>query len=395
MAARRTQVGLRRRRSGLSGLSAPTGARTLSAEPPRADPPPRGPKSWDARVGASRAARAFLVVALTWAALPGCVGLSDEETNVLTVHLQNSTLFFQQASYRQALHQANMALVLDEHHMGMRIIKGFCLTKLGATQGTEAELDQALEIFDDLKPGRGGKDYRTWLGSGEAHMARALKHQQALERIERRLKSDFLTEEGRESELEKAADEAEGKSEQLLLAEEDLRKVLDFPLHHDNTYALLDLIVTVNMAGDRPDESVALCRRAIDLLVEGIQLTRETLNDGIRLSPSKKVDLQQRVDESLGKERQLRQILVSIDFARGSYQRCLDEIGSLEERQLITASDHLLRADIFEKLGMLPDALDELDVFLRMRSRLTDYDGVASETLRRIDALRAKIAASS
>gem|GEM_PF-1913730 len=367
----------------------------MNAKTKLSELPPRGPVVQDARAGGSRAARALLLVALTWAALPGCVGLSDEETNVLTVHLQNSTLFFQQASYRQALHQANMALVIDEHHMGMRIIKGFCLTKLGATQGTEAELDQALEIFDDLKPGRGGEDYRTWLGSGEAHMARAQKHQQALERIERRLESDFLTEDGREAEVEKATEEAEAKSDHLLLAEEDLRHVLTFPLHQDNTYALLDLIVTVNMDGQRQDESVALCRRAIDLLVEGIELTRETLNDGIRLSPSKKVDLQKRVDESLSKERQLRQILVSIDFARGSYQRCLDEISSLEERQLITASDHLLRADIFEKLGMLPDALDELDVFLRMRSRLTDYDDVASDTLRRIDALRAKIAASS
>lgn len=336
-----------------------------------------------------------LAAGLTCGALPSCAGLSDEDTNILSLHLQNSTLFFQQGSYRQAMHQANMALIMDESHIGMRIIKGFCLTKLGAAQGTVTEIDTAIEIFDDLKPGAGGDDYRTWLGSGEAHMARALRHQQAVERIGRRLASDFLTEDGRELELEQAESEAEQKTRHLNRAERDLRRVLTFPRHADNTYALLDLIVTVNMQGGRDDESAVLCRRVIELLVEGIELTRETLNDGIRLSPSKKVDLQQRVTDSLDKERQLRQILVTIEYGRGSYQRCLEVLGTLEERQLMSAADHLLRADIYEKIGMLPDALDALDVFLRIRSRSVAFDEVAGEILRRSDELRAKIAAGT
>ncbi|MFT7463231.1 MAG: hypothetical protein ACI9EF_001575 [Pseudohongiellaceae bacterium] len=367
----------------------------LTATPSgRREPPVRSPALRGSGPGWSGASRLLLVAGLLCGSLTSCAGLSKEETDVLSVHLQNSTLFYQQGSYRQALHQASMALLLEEDHVGMQIIKGFCLTKLGAVQGNVAEIDNALELFDDIKGGRGGEDYRTWLGSGEAHTARAVAHQQEFERSQRRLASDFLTADGRDLEEEQAEEEAQGQAEHLALAERDMRRVFTFPLHADNTYALLDLIVIVNMDGDREDESVALCRRATKLLVEGIELTRETLNNGLSLSPSKRVSLQQRVEKSLSNERQLRQILVTIEYSRGSYQRCLAELNGLEERQLITAADHLLRAGLFEKLGMLPDALDELDVFLRIRSRLVDFDQVASNTLQHIEELRATIAAS-
>jgi hypothetical protein len=225
-------------------------------------------------------------------------------------------------------------------------------------------------------------------------MMRALRHQQQLERIERRLASDFLTDDGREFESEQLEQEREERKRNLEVAEDDLRHVLQFSLHADNTYALMDLVVVLNMQGTRSDESSAVARRTIDLLVQGIELTRETLNNTLRLSPSKKVDLQRRVEENLEKERQLRQVLVAIEFERGSYQRCLDELAALEERQLMAFADHQLRAEIYESIGMLPDALDELEVFLRLRARNTEYDDVARETLRRIDELQEKIAAS-
>jgi hypothetical protein len=324
----------------------------------------------------------------------GCVGLSDEDTNVLSLHLENSTMFFQQGSYLQSMHQADMALSLDDDHVGMRIIKGFCLTKLSTIQGTVSGLDEAIELFDDLKHGAGEEDYRTWLGSAEARLSRALRNRQQGEVIQRRLESDFLSEEGREAESEQLELEQEDQARNLSVAEFDLRRVLRFPLHADNTYALMDLIVVLNMDTARQDESVSVAKRTIDLLVEGIELTRETLNDFIRLSPTKKVSLQQRVETSLDKEQQLRQIIVAIEFERGSYQRCLDELAALEERQLMAFSDHQLRAEIYESIGMLPDALDELQVYLRLRARTYEFDDVARDTLQRIDELRARIAAA-
>lgn len=225
-------------------------------------------------------------------------------------------------------------------------------------------------------------------------MTRALRHQQQLERIERRLMSDFLTDEARKFESDQYDLEHEEREDNLEVAEHDLRRVLQFPLHSDNTYAMMDLVVVLNMRGTRDDESGAIARRTIELLVQGIELTRETLNDTLRLSPTKRVDLQRRVKEDLEKERQLRQVLVAIEFERGSYQRCLDELAALEERQLMDLTDHQLRADIYESIGMLPDALDELEVFLRLRARDAKFDDVARETLRRIDELQEKIAAS-
>lgn len=383
MAARRTQVGLRRRRP---GLTSPLSSHEVVQRVLRSErtPAPRP------RFAPSLA----LAAGLAWALGPGCLGLSDQDTNVLSLHLQNSTMFFQRGSYRQSMHQADMALNLDSSHVGMRIIKGFCLTKLGAMQGTVDGIDEAIELFDDLKHGAGSDDYRTWLGSGEAHMTRALRHQQQLERIERRLMSDFLTDEARKFESDQYDLEHEEREDNLEVAEHDLRRVLQFPLHSDNTYAMMDLVVVLNMRGTRDDESGAIARRTIELLVQGIELTRETLNDTLRLSPTKRVDLQRRVKEDLEKERQLRQVLVAIEFERGSYQRCLDELAALEERQLMDLTDHQLRADIYESIGMLPDALDELEVFLRLRARDAKFDDVARETLRRIDELQEKIAAS-
>lgn len=56
----------------------------------------------------------------------GCFGLNDDDLAVLDVHQQNSQMYFQSGSWLQAMHQANMALALDEDLVGMRLIKGHC-----------------------------------------------------------------------------------------------------------------------------------------------------------------------------------------------------------------------------------------------------------------------------
>lgn len=366
MAARRTQVGLRRRGPGLSARPAPAATR----------------RGWSLT-------RPLL--ALVLAGLPACLGLSEQETRVLEVHTQNSQMFYQQGSYMQSLQQANQALTLDQDHMGMRVIRGFCLTKIGAAREAEEQLDQSLEVFEQLKDDD-VVDYRAWLGSGEAHLARAMQHERVIKRIDRRLASDFLTPEARTSELAQREREAAAAKQHLEVAEADLRHVLAMPLHQDETYAMMELVVVLDRQGGRDDETGALARRAVDQIVQSIDLTRERLNKTLQIVPSKKLEMQRRIEDQLDKERQLRDIIIGIELDRGSTQRALAELSAIEERQLMRPGHHATRAELYEQLGMWTEALAEWETFLRLRAGQHGYDDVAAESYDRIESLQARIA---
>lgn len=310
---------------------------------------------------------------------------------MLDVHTQNSQMFYQRGSYLQSLQQANQALKLDEDHTGMRIIRGFCLTKIGDARETEEQLEESLDAFEQLKQD-GAEDYRVWMGAGEAHLARALQHERVVARIDRRLSSDFLTPEARENEQAQREAEQEGVERHLALAEENLRAVLDMPLHEDEAYALIELVVVIDRQGGREEEAVTLARRAVDQIVQSIDLTRERLNKTVQLVPSKKLEMQRRVEEQLDKERQLRDIIVTIERNRGSTQRALEELAALEERQLMMPTHHALRADLYEDVGMWTEALAAWETFLRLRAGSHGYDDVAAEAYDHIETLQGRIA---
>ena len=325
----------------------------------------------------------------------GCVGLSDDEQRVLDVHQQNSQMYFQSGAWRQALHQANMALKLDDDLMGMRIIKGHCLTRLGSTQDSIESLDASVELFDDLCSGAGQDDHRAWMGSGQAHLARAMYRQAELDRIERRLASDFLTEAGRKDEQADFEEVRRGRTRDLEQAEASLLRVFEFELQKDNVYAMMDLVSTLLERGDHEDEAVAWARRSVGLLRDAVALNREKLSKDMTVSARHKLDMQKRVEDYLGKEAMLRDIIVTIEFNRGSYQRCLEEYEALESRGMMGASQHFNRAQVYEHLGMWAEAIDDLQAFLRLRARDAEYDDQADEVFDRIEALQRMLATGS
>lgn len=332
--------------------------------------------------------RALLLVLLT----SGCFGLDEQEQAVLDVHQQNSQMFFQSGSWQQALHQADMALKLDDDLLGMRLIKALCLTRLGTGNESREQINGAIAIFDDVCNGDGAEDYRSWLGSGQAHLARARLLQHEVERIDRRLGSDFLTEQGRRDETADRVAVNARRLRDLEFAERHLRRVLEFPIQRDNVYAMIDLTLTLLEGDGREDEAAVWGRRAVALLQDAVALTRETVSKNMNLSPRGRINLQQRIEEYLDKEAMLRGLIITIEFNRGSFQRCLEEYAALEARSMMDAAHYHNRALVYERLGMWSEAIADLEAFLRERSRDQAYDGQVEQVFDRIDVLEQHLA---
>jgi len=332
-----------------------------------------------------------LLVAL---AASGCFGLSEQEQQTLGVHQQNSQMYFQSGSWRQALHQADMALTINDDLIGMRIVKGHCLTRLGNDQGSVASLNTSVELFDELSSGSGQDDHRAWLGAGQAHLARAMYRQSEIDRTERRLASDFLTEQGREDEQDEFDSAMEARERDLDDAERCLARVLEFDLQRDNVYAMMDLVSTLIERGGHEDAAALWARRAINLLQDAVALNREKISKQMTVSARHRLSMQRRVDDYLDKEAMLHELVVTIEFNRGSYQRCLAQYATFEDRGMMGAVQHFNRAQVYENVGMWAEAIDDLQAFLRQRANHAEYDDHAAEVFDRIDRLQVLLASN-
>lgn len=355
--------------------------------------PPLGLRRRGPRLTARRHHRRLAGLAALSLLLAGCAGLSKQEEARLSVHQQNSQDFYQRGYYLQALHQADMALQLDADLVGMRLLKGFCLTKLGRLREDPAVVEQALAIFDDLVSGAGQDDYRSWLGAGQAQLARALLHDAQIARIERRLRSDFLSADGRREEETALAAERAARERRLGQAERHLRRAREVVDQGEDPYVLIELALALNSRGGHDDEVIALSAEAIGQLQESTRLARNTLQKSGNLHARGKLALQRRIDENLEKEQKLRDIVLTIQFNRGAWQACLSELAALDERQLLSADQVLLRAGVHEQIGMLSEAMADLEFWLRLRARTShEYDDVTAQVYTRLDELRSRLA---
>lgn len=366
MATRRTHLGLRRRGSGL--------------KPPRT--PPRAGRS------EPRALTRGLGLGLALALLPGCLGLNQDETNRLDVHQTSSQEFYNANRLPQALQQAEKALELDADHEGMRLIKGFCLMRMGKAFANAEQLDKSIELFDDLRGGSSSANYRAWLGSGQAHFARALLHAEEALKIDRRLASDFLDDAGRERESAWLAAQREGQETHLSRSESALREALALDNQELNLWALIELALVLNTRTGHEDEAAQLTRSALEQLRQQDELTRRNLNRNASLSSSKSLQLEQRMEDNAARERELRDMLATLEYNRGALQAALEQFDILEEHQLMTAVQYYNRSAVYERLGMHTEAADDLEEFLSQRAVDVEYDDVAREIFARIRELR-------
>jgi len=304
------------------------------------------------------------------------------------MHERNSQEFYNDGRYVQAQQQAEMALNLDAERVGMRLMRGFCLVKLGKARGEAGLLNEAVNVFEDLVDTEGDGDYRIWLGTGQAHLARALLHSEEIAKFQRRLDSDFLDEEGREVEMRLMGLEEEDRQAHLKRAERCLGKVLTFDFQDENSYALIDLVLVLNSIGGREDDALALSRRAVDILVQSNELTNSTLQKNINLSSAAKLNLERRIDDNLNKERMLRDIIATLEYNRGDLEASLAALNAMDERQLMTVLHYFNRASLNEQLGYVTEAVADLYTFLRLRAQTDDsFDEVVEETFERIDEL--------
>ncbi len=317
----------------------------------------------------------------------GCLGLSEQDEKRFTLHQRNSQEFYNKGSYVQAVQQAEMALSFDEDSEGMRLMRGYCLTKLGETRNEVVLLDEAIRTLEDLRGTASDKNYRVWLGIGQAHLARAMLSDGEIGRIQWQLSSEFLDDEGRQAESRKLVAERTGRKKHLSEAEHALKKVLDFDLQADNTYALIELALVLNLQGERETEALDYSARAVEQLMQSNQVTNNTLQETHNLSPSFELSLERRIEDNLQKERQLRDAMAHIHYSLGDHEAALEAINGIEQRQLMQAGHYEFRATLHELLLMLDEAVSDLETFLKLRAQNVDFDDVASQTFDRIDKL--------
>jgi tetratricopeptide (TPR) repeat protein len=372
MATRRTHLGLRR---GRPRLSAAGTRHAVGAGPSLA--------------GAAGAAAALALALL----LPGCSSTGENEEERFSLYHENSLNYYDRGSYPQALHQANMALAIEPEDFEVLLIKAFCLIKLGKASGNPIMLDESVEIFEALLETGDGRDkFQTWFGLGSACLARSFEHQAELERIRKRLGSEFLSAEARQLYEEALRTETAAYSARLEQGEDALRRVLDFPLQKDNAYALVDLVLTLNALGSDSVEALSLAERALVQLDESTQVTQNQLQKTTKLSAAGKVDLEQRIANNREKETMLRDLVATMHYNAGDMDGFFRQMRILEERKLMGEVQYFNRAAVHEQLGNYGSAADDLEQFLRLRGRRLEYDedDMAPEVFARIETLRSR-----
>ena len=325
---------------------------------------------------------------------PGC-GLTDEEESRLAFFRESALGAYDRGDYLQSLHQANMALELDDDDPIMYLVRGFCQLKLGKATANPIVIDESLNSFEEVAEDL-DEDFRVFLGLGGAHLARALLDDREIALSERRLESEFLSPESRAAETRRLALDREQQRQHLLEAERYLRQVLDFQLQKDNLYALVDLVLAIDAQGGRDDEAMVFADRALAVNDESTRFTQAALDNNKSLSPGARIDLAQRIEANRDRERLMRDLIATVEFNRRNYEGFLEQMRILEERGLLDEVQLHNRAHVREQLGQYDAAADDLHTMLRMRVRRLDYDQdqLAPEIFRRIEELKARHAES-
>jgi tetratricopeptide (TPR) repeat protein len=327
-----------------------------------------------------------------------CQSLSPEEEARLAVYRENSQHYYDRGDYARALHQADSALELDPEITSVRLVKGFCLLKLGKRADSAGVINKAIEEFDAIADtSDGADDFRVYLGLGTAHLARALVYDSSIVRVESRMTSEFLSSEARTKEQAKLDRARERRADHLVESEAALHRVLAFELQKNNVFALIDLVLVLHSQGGHEAEAKTTAERALALLDEANLITANSLKRNAALSAVQRLDLENRIKNNHEKERQLRDLLATIDLSLGDTRGYLEQMQILEARDLMGEVQYYNRAQVHEDIGLLVEALGDLEQFLRLRSRRFDYeqDNMAPEVFSRIEALRARIGAQA
>ncbi len=366
----------------------------LTAANPRALPA-RRPRS---RPGRHTRSPGRVACCLALTLFSSCFGLAEEEQARLDLHVSNALTFLDSGAYPQALQQAGKALELDSGLESMQLVRGAALLRIGKANSDPKLINEAMDVAEDLSSGwLRDKDFRVYWLLAQCQLARAFLNDDAIDSIGRRLATrDYRDAGERRDDQDRLERERENRRDSLLKAESNLQRVLADPRQADNHHVLTDLVVTLNEIGGREDDVLATSQSALVALDEASLTWRQLQLVPTRTEDRKRLD-QNQIDNNLSRERQLRDIIVTIYFNRGDYEEALAEYEVIEERQLMTAVQHYNRAGVYEQIGDYVRAIDDYEQFLRIRSRFMKYadDDMAPQVFEKLDELRRRAPATT
>ncbi len=333
-----------------------------------------------------------LVAALLGAslALPAC-SLGQETQAKLELHQENCEAYYAQGDYFRALHQAELALTVDEDNVTMRVAKGLCLLRISKLSGDVALLNRSVAVFDDLVEDVSvEEEYQVYLGHGSAHLQRSLAFDDPITQQRNRLDRGFLDAESAESEERMLAAQIAVQAQDLVAAGASFRAVLGLENHAENSYAMVDLVLVLNSQDRHDAEMIGLAEKALDLITENNAVNGRLLENSGGLPPATRYSLERTIETNGDKERLLRDLLATVHFNKGELLLALEQLTLLADRGLMKEAQYFNRAAIYERLGRFDLAVADLQSFLRKRAAYLDYedDTLAPDIFRRIDELR-------
>ncbi|MGQ0554244.1 MAG: hypothetical protein ACT4PU_13615 [Planctomycetota bacterium] len=326
-------------------------------------------------------------------ALPGCLGLSEDEQRKLDFFLENSQSYFERGDYQRALHQADMALGLDADLIEMRLVRAYSLLHLGRPSRNAQQIRASLAEFQALaETSAGAADHRVAMGLGGAYLARARDLESEIALAEQRASSVFLPESGRLAEDAALLALRAQHQQQLASAEHELLRALSFDRQGENLPVLLDLLLVQSQLPDRDAEIFATADRALTLLDESARLAATTLERSPKLPPAARVELQQRLQADRDQEIRLRDLVATVHGRRGDWAAYVQQMDQLAAKDLLGEAQCYGRAGAHEQLGNVDAAIADLETVLKLRSRRLEYDRdeLAPELFRRLAELRAR-----
>ncbi len=259
-----------------------------------------------------------------------CLGLSDQEKEMLIVHQQNSKVYYDQGNMARAEQHCRLGLELEPDDRTLRLTLAYVLLK----RADPESLEESLQYLDSLDSWFGGEDFRVLLGKGIA-----LQSQARLALESGSSEASDLFEEARdrlEDSLELEADNIEAVFH-LSLLDLEQNNVEKFWSHSEHTLSLVE-------------KSVRMKAKLLER-IEGERQRSAMIRDRV-------------VDQQRG--RRLRELRAELAFRQGNHDEALQEMSGLEALDAFARPHYFNRAMIHQARGDLEEAVQDYERFIEL-----------------------------
>ena len=281
----------------------------------------------------------------------GCLGLNDQEKELLVVHQQNSKVFYDQGDFARAIDTCRRGLELKKSDRTLRLTLAYSLLQTG----NEAFVREADQILQDLEGWR-SDDFRVQMGRGITQLT-----------------------------MSRMVDDTQLAQEHRSQARDYLERSIE--LEPDSAEAIFQLAVLALEQEHFPDFE-RRSAQALDLIRSSVRIKRRTLEMAEDPEQSRRTQRDLLVELRRGQE--LLRMRSALAYSEKRFEDALNDLQQMEDLGVMARSDYFNRARARERAGQMEAAVQDYVDFIEMSEDGNDTNvQVAVENLYE---LRARIA---